>query len=57
MIYSIDGVQLRDANCVPIKHDLVYTNGVVMSPFVGCKTGGANAEVLLCDYVYAAQKR
>ncbi len=57
IIYTLDGVQMEDANGVKIAHDLTYTNAVVMGAFVGCKTGGANAEVLLTDYVAAYQLR
>jgi hypothetical protein len=57
VIYSVDGVQLKTAAGVPIKDRLVYTNAVVMGAFVGIKNGSNTAEVLLCDYVYAAQKR
>lgn len=56
-----DGVngmmQMEDANFVKIKHQLVYTNAVACGAFFGQKTGSATAEVLLVDYVYAAQKR
>ncbi len=60
--YSMsDGVtgmaQMTDANNNPIKHQLVYTNAVACGAFFGCKTGAANAEVLLVDYVTAWQKR
>ena len=60
--YSIDDgvngmMQMEDANYQKIKHQLVYTNAVACGAFFGQKTGGANAEVLLVDYVYAAQKR
>lgn len=57
IVYYVDGAQLRTSAGVPIKHDLVYTNAVTMQPFFGCKTGSATAEVLLVDYVYAAQTR
>jgi len=57
VIYSVDGVQLKTSTGVPIKHDLVYTNAVVMGAFVGVKNGSATAEVLLCDYVAAYQVR
>lgn len=50
-------IQMEDANYQKIKHQLVYTNAVACGAFFGQKTGGANAEVLLVDYVYAAQKR
>lgn len=55
--YFLDGVQLLDVNGKPISHDLTYTNAVEMLAFVGSKTGGANAEVLLVDYVAGYQQR
>ncbi len=60
--YSIDDgvngwMQMEDANYQKIKHQLVYTNAVACGAFFGHKTGSATADVLLVDYVYAAQKR
>lgn len=62
VIFSIDdGVngmrQMLDANGYPIKHQLTYTNAVACGTFFGHKNGSATADVLLVDYVYAAQKR
>lgn len=63
VIYSIDeggnkGMrQMLDANGYPIKHQLVYTNAVACAAVWGGKTGGANAEVMLNDYIAAYQKR
>lgn len=62
VVYSIDdgtsGMrQMMDANDNPIKHQLTYTNAVACGAWFGCKTGGAQAEVLLVDYVTAWQKR
>jgi hypothetical protein len=62
VIFSIDdGVngmrQMLDANNIPIKHQLVYTNAVACGVFFGQKTGAASAEVLLVDYACGYQKR
>lgn len=57
IIYFCDGEQLKTSAGVPIKHDLVYTNAVVMGCCFGQKTGSATAEVLLNDYICARQKR
>ncbi len=56
--YYLDGSLMNDyANKRPICHDLVYTNAVEVMPFYGVKTGGANAEVNLVDYIAAYQLR
>ncbi len=57
VVYTVDGVALRDSNNLAIKHDLVYTNAVTCGAFFGTKTVGGNAEVLLSDYVAAYQTR
>ena len=57
IIYFCDGEQLRLATGTPIKHSLTYTNAVPMNLLLGCKTGSATAEVLLCDYITAWKKR
>jgi hypothetical protein len=60
VIYKMDGQPLTASvggRSVPIVHDLVYTNAIAMSPIWGGKTGGANAEVILNDYIAAYQAR
>lgn len=57
VVYSFDGACMRDSNNRTFVHRLTYTNAVVCSAVFGCKTGGANAEVLLNDYVAAYQCR
>ena len=57
IIYFCDGVQLETSAGVKIKDRLTYTNAVPMNVLLGCKTGGATAEVLLCDYICAYKKR
>jgi len=57
VIYTIDGAAMLDTAGRAIVHDLVYTNAVNMSPIWGGKTGGANAEVMLNDYIAAYQSR
>jgi hypothetical protein len=39
------------------QHDFVYTSATEMAIAMGVKNGGANAETLLCDYVFCQQYR
>lgn len=53
----VDGVQLQDANGVLIKHVLDYTSATQQSVFAGLKTGAAQLETLLIDWIAAYRKR
>lgn len=57
VIYTLDGVQLKDANNAPISHDLTYTNAVICGAMFGTKAGSGNAETLLVDYIGYCQVR
>lgn len=57
--YFVDGVQLRDANDLPIKHTV--TNGNQGTADMGCvayaKAGGASSLTLQVDYITCSQLR
>ena len=56
--FFVDGVQLKDSTTnKPIKHSLTYTSATEMQVGAYAKAGGANAETLNVDYIYAAQLR
>lgn len=56
--FFIDDVQCRDATTNNlIVHTIAIASSTEMQAGVGIKNGGGNAEVLVLDYLYAAQKR
>lgn len=51
VVFFIDGVEVA-------KHSgFDYSGAAAMQPILGVKNGGANAETLLCDYLFAFQAR
>ncbi len=56
--FKADGVYLKDANNVVVKHSVLIASAAAMQMFAGAKLGAAtNNDTLLVDYWYAAQKR
>lgn len=55
--YFLNGYPLTDANNRPIKHLLNYASATEMNFGVYAKTGTTEQQVVLVDYLYAAQKR
>ena len=56
--FYVDGNVLIDSTTgKPISHTMTYTSATEMQVGVYAKAGGANAETLNVDYIYAAQLR
>lgn len=55
----VDGVQLKDANNIPIKHDITLGTATDMEvgAYVKAGSGTSGQETLYVDYIYAAQVR
>lgn len=54
----VNGRQLVDVNGLPIRHSVLIASATEMAVGVGAKLGAiTNNDLLLCDYVYAAQGR
>lgn len=56
--YKVNDNYLIDSSTgFPIHHEITYTSADPVTPFVALKNGGANAETLNVDYLYAATNR
>jgi len=56
--YCIDGVPLVDGTTgKPFTQTMAFASAAAMMPFVGVVAGSANAEVVICDYIYCGQTR
>lgn len=56
--FKVDGEILKDSNNLPIRHFVPLASATEMQVFVGAKLGAAtNNDLLLVDYIYAAQRR
>ena len=57
VVYYVDDVALVDANGIVIKHQFTLTSSTEMNLGLYVKAGGANSEVVLCDYMGGWQLR
>lgn len=56
--FKVDGEYLKDANGLVIRHSVAISGASIMSLAAGAKLGAiTNNDVLLVDYLYAAQHR
>lgn len=55
--YYCDGQPLRDSNNRPIKLRIAYASATEMHIALYGKAGGGSNHTILCDYLYAAQRR
>ena len=58
VVFTVDGVRLKDSNLLDIVHTITYASSTEMQVFIGLKLGAiTNNDTLTSDYLGAFQQR